>query len=303
MFKNLIVFSSGNLQHIADSDLGGLLVEKPLLAPGGAQLSTSGWVPPRDSGAQIFHRVGSHILMACGCEERILPAAAVKRELAIIVKNFEDTNGYKPGSKQRREMKDDLMASMLPRSFIKASKTLIWLNVDSGLICVAATSEKAAEPAISLLRDTFDVTVSLPTLALSPSQAMTNWLINEGVPNSLLTIDDAVDLVSVGASKSQAKFSHHEVLSPEVLVHPTKKGKVVKSMGLTFNDECSFVLNDAFAFKKLALLDVQDDTDHDPEEDADAAFEATFLLESAIYSRAVIAVIKALGGEVLENQS
>lgn len=107
--------------------------------------------------------------------ERLLPAKVVRQAVEAKIREIEKDQDRKVYSKERNQIKDEIVISMLPRAFQTSSRI-------NALICypyifVEATSSKKAEELLSLLREALG---SLPvrpvTAKMSPVTMMTEWV-------------------------------------------------------------------------------------------------------------------------------
>src|SRR5690606_41935145 len=95
----------------------------------------------------LSDRVGNAIWLAVGSENKILPGSVVNELLAQKVAEIEEKEGRKLGGKARKRLKDDLLHELLPRAFVKTSRTDALLDLEHGFLAVDASSRKTAEMA------------------------------------------------------------------------------------------------------------------------------------------------------------
>src|SRR3546814_3761470 len=78
-------------------------------------------------------------------EDKILPAAVVNDLLGKKLAEMEQREGRKPGGRARKRLKEDLVHELLPRAFVKPSRTDAVLDLEHGLCIVDSSSRKSAE--------------------------------------------------------------------------------------------------------------------------------------------------------------
>src|SRR3546814_11544582 len=125
------------------------------------------------------------MLIALGVEQKLLPSSVVQQAVDERASELEQRQGFKPGRKQLRDLKDQVTAELMPRAFAKRRSTRAWIDPVSGWIVVAAASPSRAEELLEVLRDEVDgLSLELPELAQSPATAMTAWLAGGDAPGT-----------------------------------------------------------------------------------------------------------------------
>src|SRR5579864_1344209 len=79
-----------------------------------------GWVSPVDEdGAPLAQAINGRIMICLQVEEKILPAIVIRQELAKKIKEIESTENRKVRQKEKYDIKDFIISTLLPRSFSK----------------------------------------------------------------------------------------------------------------------------------------------------------------------------------------
>ncbi|MBP8742140.1 MAG: recombination-associated protein RdgC, partial [Pseudoxanthomonas sp.] len=121
-FRNLTFFRFPTTHDF--SRLDELLPEAALKPVGPLELSSRGFISPFGRGEDLLsHRIGDAIWLAVGGEDKILPGSVVNDLLAQKVAELEEREGRKLGGRARKRLKDDLLHELLPRAFVKSSRT------------------------------------------------------------------------------------------------------------------------------------------------------------------------------------
>src|SRR3546814_1853223 len=81
---------------------------------------------------------------------------------------MEQREGRKPGGRARKRLKEDLVHELLPRAFVKPSRTDAVLDLEHGLCIVDSSSRKSAEGVVSEIRNALG---SFPALPLNAEVA------------------------------------------------------------------------------------------------------------------------------------
>lgn len=297
-FRNLIAFHLDSDLATKANDIGGKLEAKPFIAPGSQDLFSQGWVAPASHMPDLFACVSQGaVLVAIRTDEKILPAAVVRREADERIKKIEAEEGRKVGRREVREMRDRVDEEMLPKAFTKSSIQRAIIDLREGFVFVEASNSSKSENLLSLLRETLG---SLPTRLIdtktSPQSAMTLWL-EYGTPECF-ALDAACELKFPGEGGAVAKFNRQALETDEVRNH-LATGKLVTMLGLVWHDRLAFKLTDTFQIKSLEMLDVlQEEIEQADVADQAALFDSTLAIMIGELRELVPGLIAALGGEV-----
>ncbi len=150
-FKNLIVF-----RVPAPWDLSAEALDEQLqrlaFSPGSSIEETSiGWVPPREGDPALVYAIDRQMLIVLRQEKKLLPAKVIAQVLRQRVDRIEEEEGFKPGRKRMKELKEQVRDELLPRAFSLANDTRVWIDPVHGWLVVDAGSAGKAEEALSLL--------------------------------------------------------------------------------------------------------------------------------------------------------
>ncbi|MFA7318937.1 MAG: recombination-associated protein RdgC, partial [Sulfuricella sp.] len=144
---------------------------------GNMDMQSRGWLAPRGEGGALVHALKSQMLIALGVEQKLLPSAIINQYAQERAEEIEEQQGYKPGRKQLREIRERVAEELLPRAFARRRKTYAWIDPLGGwLVIDAASPAKADELVETLLKCSPDITPALVRTQLSPMSAMTGWL-------------------------------------------------------------------------------------------------------------------------------
>lgn len=291
-FKNLIVY---RLKHweIAPERLEEELAKHALQSCSGLEMQTRGWVSPKADGGPLVHTLGQQMLICLGTEKKLLPSTVVNQFAKARAADIEEQQGYKPGRKQLKQIKEDVTDELLPRAFAIRRKTLAWIDpVGRWLVIDAASLAKADEVTETLIKQLEGIAFSLVRSEMSPVVAMTDWL--SGDAPGGFTIDRDCELRATGEEKATVRYVRHALESEEIGRH-IQAGKEVTRLAMTWNDRISFVLHDNLQLKRLAPLDVL--KEHEDYDGADDLFDTDFALMTGELQRLLPDTLDALGGE------
>lgn len=255
-----------------------------------------GWVPPRGEPGELVYVSQQQLLAALGVEQKLLPAGVVRQYAQARLDELAARQGYKPGRKQAREMREQVEAEMLPRAFVKRSLIYVWIDPVGRWLAVDAASSTRADDVLGHLKQTLDdLPLSLPRTVVSPGAAMTRW-VAAGESPAGFTLDRDCELKSPVEERAMVRYVRHDLDNDDVR-HHVAAGKTVTRLGLTWRDRVSFVLNEQLQLKRVSFLDlVKEDAERQAESEADL-FAANFALMCGELAPLLGDLMAALGGE------
>ena len=141
-FRNLTLFRFPTTLDLAALDER--LAEVPLKPVGPQEMSSRGFIAPFGPQSEtLTHRVEDALWLTVGGEDRLLPSVVVNDLLARKLADIEASQGRKPGGRARKQMKEDLVHELLPRAFVRPTRTDAMLDLGNGL-CIVDTSAARA---------------------------------------------------------------------------------------------------------------------------------------------------------------
>jgi len=210
------------------------------------QMEASGFqiVPGTD---KYLHIGDDFMVMQYVEEKRILPGSVVNDFLKERKEEFESREGYPPGRAVTRQLKDDVIAALLPKAFTKRDTVTIMVIPSQALLLVFGTP-KLADNATACLRDAIG---SLPIETVTPKMnmglTMSNWLSQHEEPGAFMFGTSAVLI-----DKDEAKISiaNQDLLTDEVKTI-IDAGKQVFVVEMNYEPAITFKLNDKFQLLSL----------------------------------------------------
>lgn len=254
-FRNLTLFAFPASLREALVDIDEALARNPLKPVGPLEMASRGFVSPfgREE-ATMSHRVNDGVWVTLGGEDKILPGAVVNEAVAKKAAEIEEAEGRKLGGRARKRLKEEILHDLLPRAFVRPSRTSCHLDLQHGLVAVDTSSRKAAEGLLSELREGMGSFPAVPVNAeVAPRSVLTGWLAGEPLPEGLVLGDECElrDPVDKGAV---VKASRQELGAEEIGKH-LEAGKQCTKLALILEDHLSFVMGDDLVVRKLKFLD------------------------------------------------
>lgn len=252
----------------------------------------------QDAGGDLVYSQDDCWLICLQDEKRLLPASVVKDKVAELANKYQRSNGVPPGRKQLKELKEQALEMLIPKAFLKRSKTFVWIDLAGGFIGIDASSRSSADHVIECLRVCLDEFPLAPiNTKQSPMSCMTELLLgNESTGK--FTVDRECELRN--EEKASVAYKKH-LLSDEAAEQirgHLSEGKFPIKLAMTWSDRISFVLTDRLEIKRLQFIVPEESKDSAQDaEDAYAQRESDFALMSGEFSRFLPDVIDLLGGE------
>lgn len=292
-FKNLLVYRLNEWPATPDT-LEEKLSQHPLQSCSGLEMQSRGWVSPKADGEPLVHTLGQQMLIALGTEKKLLPTTVINQFAKSRATEVEEQQGYKPGRKQMKEIKENITDELLPRAFAIRRKTCAWIDPDNKLLVIDAANLGKADELVEMLVKSVDgISFGLIKSNMSPSAAMTAWLAGEEFPAGF-TIDRDCELRGTGDERATVRYVRHALEVDEINKH-IKSGKEVTKLAMTWNDRISFVLHENLQLKRLAPLDIL--KDQADVSDLDDAFDTDFAMMIGELRKLLPDLVAALGGE------
>ena len=293
-FKNAMIYRLTKSLDWSEKTLSDALENNQYHSCNQSEMSKFGWSTPLKGSELLYFTVGKQILLLAQKEEKILPAHVIKRELDVRVEKLEQAENRKLKKVEKQTLKDDVVATLLPRAFSKYQQTALWIDAENNLIYVDAASAKRAEDALALLRKSLGSLPVVPlTFANEPSLVMQEWVAKESIPQWLVSLEEAElrDANNGVIRCKQQALDSDEILS---LVN----SKYVTKLALEWEEHLSFVLNEDCSLKRLKFADqIREKNDDILKEDYAQRFDADFVLMTGILSKLTENLLHDFGGK------
>ncbi|UNK48369.1 recombination-associated protein RdgC [Lysobacter sp. S4-A87] len=283
-FRNLTLFRFPTTTKLDELNTGlGECLLKPV---GPLELSSRGFISPFGRGGdELSHTRGDATWLAVGGEDKILPGSVVNDMLAKKLAEIEQKEGRKPGGRTRKRIKDELITDLLPRAFVKPSRTDALIDLGHGVVAVDTSSRKSGENVVSEIRRALGSFPALPLNAeIAPRTVLTGWVAGEEMPEGL-SLGDECELRDPIDQGAVVKVQRMELQSDEIAKH-LESGKQVTRLALTLDDHVSFVLGEDLVVRKFKLLDgAVDELESTERDDLRAELDARFVLMAGEFKR------------------
>lgn len=303
MFKNALFYRIDHWEQPPHTDIEARLAGARFVACGATQPESHGFVEPRgqkDGNHQgaLLESVGGQLILQLCSETKGVPSGVVQDQLEVRLKDIEKHTGRRPKGKMVKELKEEIVHSLLPRAFPKRGNTLIWIDLKARRVVISATSAKKADRVLTQLTELLGGGLRLTPLQteLSPATAMSTWLSEQQAPAGF-SIDRECELKQPDSEKAAVRYARHTLDIAEVGQH-IQQGKLPTQLAMTWSNRVSFVLTEALAVRKIKLLDVVlENSKGAADGKDDGGFDADVALTTGELRRLLPDLIEALGGE------
>lgn len=294
-FKNLRVFRLAPSWSTSVDALEAAL-EKQAFQPGGSQeMQSLGWVPPREGGG-LVHAVNGQLLLSLRAEKKLLPTTVINQVARAKAQDMEEQQGYKPGRKQMKEIKEQVTEELLPKAFSIYRDTRVWIDTRQHWLVIDAAAAAKSDEVLGMLAKAIE---PFPVLQLhvetSPASAMTDWLVSDEPPAGF-SVDQDTELRSTSESRAAVRYVRQSIEIDDVRKH-VQAGKQCTRLALTWADRVSFVLTEGLDIKRVTPLDVLKENHDSSAQNEVEQFDSDMALMTGELTKLIEGLVEALGGE------
>ena len=240
-----------------------------MLFRSGLDVSRTGWVQALESNASgLLHSHADQHLLCARTQTRLLPASAIREAMDDRIAQQEAKESRKLGRRERNELKDEIVQTLLPRALTRSQLTRALLIESRGLILIDARTAARAEDLLNLLRETLGTLAVKPLVpARNPVEIMTDWLAGARLPPRF-ALGQHCDLRDPLHQANVVRCRAQDLSTAEVRNH-LEAGKTVAGLGLQWSDRMQFVLSEDLSVSGIKYLDVRErDAGYEVEDEA-----------------------------------
>ena len=292
-FKNIQAYRLPQNWTMTADALADALAPQKFTDAASMDMVSQGWAPPRGADQPLVHAVGGQFLLQLKTEKKLLPSSVINQFTKNRAAEMEEAQGFPPGKKAMRELKERVTDELLPRALPLATTTDVWIDPVNGWLVVDAASPAKADEVVKLLLKSVD---KLPLESLrvqrSPVGTMTEWVQADDAPAGF-TVDMDATLKATGESKATVQWKRHTLEADDIRRH-IAAGKQCTRLAMTWSDKISFVLDESLAIKSVKPLEILKEgaTRND-----DERFDSDFALMTGELAKMLADLVEVLGGE------
>ena len=138
MIKNAFVYRVRGATELGSAALIEALSTNNFAPCAPTQEKSVGWVAPRETNGALVESIDSQWIAELAIETKSVPKSEIDKFVAAAVDRIEQETGRKPGKKERRELKEEALVSLLPNAFAKRKDIPVWIDPTAGMLVVGA---------------------------------------------------------------------------------------------------------------------------------------------------------------------
>lgn len=293
MFRNLRLYRLHSPWPDSEAALSAQLEQAAFQPCGPYSERSSGWEAPAGEGVELLcRRVAGADLLRLRSQVRLLPAAAVNEALEERVAEFTKRVQRAPGRREKRQLKDEVHAELMPRALVKSERVKGFCLIAEELIAIDTASEAQAERFLDKLRAALGSLKVTPLKFRQPfAQLINRVFLGDGPP--VFRPGRECRMQDPAAGAAVVSFQDIDLTDDDVQRH-VRNGLKLTRLGLVFDELLTCVIDQDGVVRKLRLQGM--DEAEDSEEDPLARLDAEFALLTGATRRLIEALKKALGG-------
>ncbi len=294
-FKNLRIYRLTQKIDLSTDTLEEALQKQAYQPCGSLDFSRYGWVPPLGKDSELLtHSCNGQIMICARKQEKIIPPAAINEIVEEKAIELETEHARSIYRKERLNLKDDAIHSILPRALTRSSLTYAYFNPKQKLLIIDAASSNKAEEFLEHLRASLGLLPILPLSLLGDvAEIITRWVKKSTVQG--FELDDECELRNPRESKNIVRCKNQELESDEIMGH-IKAGKRVIQLGLNWKEAIQFLLTEDFVIKRLKFADIVQQQAQGDAEDKATQFDQDFAIMSLQIEQFLQELVEAFGG-------
>ncbi|MFT5162855.1 MAG: recombination associated protein RdgC [Alteromonadaceae bacterium] len=295
-FSNIYFFKFTQPFETSQEELEKSLDELKFTPCGTLDLSKFGWTSALGNNTSGYtHEANGNIYLRAKKEEKILPASVIKDLLEEKVANIEKAESRPVKKKEKEQIKEDIIHSLLPQAFTKSSYVSGYIDTNNQLLLINVSSKNKADDFMSLLRK------AIGTLPVEPVRKdgtiellLTHWLKDQALPDQF-SLEMEAELKSPEEDGAVVKVKQQDLTADEITRH-METGKQVTKLALLWQERVSFIIQDDISIKRVKFGElIKEQNDDIPSDDKLAKMDADFTLMAAEFGELIPYIIKEVG--------
>jgi recombination associated protein RdgC len=254
-----------------------------------AMASGSGFVKMEVSGDYVAPFHGGYAF-ALRYDEKVVPGSVVKDELAKWVERFKEREGYTPGRKEQRGMREQVVASLNAVALVRSKTVVCYYRPAEQLLIVPTISRKLKDTIMGQLVRAVESMKSTTIHVSTAKGSLTARLVSHMADTSEAFENfDVGDRVVIVGPNGKSSFDMTDLTdAADGINEAFTAGGQVSEIGLLFSG-VDFRLTQDFLLKGVVFTD-DGQEQLDLEEDHAAQFEHEAGVQTLLVSRIVTAL-------------
>ncbi len=289
IFKNAKIYTLTQPLTLTSEMLEKALGEHEFRHCGAQDLATMGFA--RCIGGLFAHVAQGMFTIRIQKEEKLLPSSVINAKLEEAVERVEMETGAPVGKKAKSDLKQEIVAKLLPQAFTDRKSTYGTIIPESNLVIVHASSDSQAEAWLAMVRKAIGSLPVVPFARRSIQSELTHW-VTDTTPDTINLLEEA-ELKATDDTGGLVRVKNQELDSTEVAAH-LDAGKLIQKVAFEYDEAFTATLCEDGSIKRIKLADrVLEENDDIPKDQAEARFDADVYL----YVSTLLGFIKLIDAE------
>lgn len=260
---------------------------------------SAGWIAPdKDQPDLLAHDVNGEHLACLQIETRRVPAQAIADHVEAAAQRIERDTGRKPGSKARKQLKEDARLALLPRTFPARKRINVWLSSKLGMLVIGSTSAQDCDTVLtSLVRSLGapeDSGISIQPLQTDmQSDVWMTHAVQIGSAGRLHLIDTLCEMRDTDPLGESQSVTYKKVLTESDDLRDRASRLTVTRLSLCFRNRVDLTLTDRLQLRNVELIG---EPPADAHQRADTGYGVDAFLWTAELTPALQALLDELNG-------
>ena len=274
MFRNVRFYRIEGRWPETEEELSTQLTDAIFKPCGPLSERSTGFEPiSGEHGTALCRRLNGADLIRLRSQSRILPAAAVNEALDERVVEFRARTGEEPSRRQKRQLKEDLHAELLPQALLRSERINGFFLLSEKLLGIDAGTESKAERFIEKLRIAFDSIDVIPLDFEEPVAKLLHRIFLGTGPKHFILGEECVMQIP-GDDRASVRWTAIDLTDHLIRKHVTE-GLNIDRLAIEYDAIMSCVIDRKNVFSKIRIVgaDVEEDVaDEHPLTRLDAEF-------------------------------
>lgn len=299
LFKNLRTYRLPADFKIDVQELEAALSSRRARPCTNQELSHIGFAPPVGKGDQapLVHPCNDVLLIRVQTDSVVLPSSVVKDLLSEKVAEIEEAQARKVYKRERDQLKDELILSLLPRAFHTSKSSHVLIDTTTNLVYCDSSTANNAEDMLSIIREVLGSFPVRPIRTKLPAAVtLTTWVQDSTTPDGYQLQSDC-NLVDTDKDGGAIRAKNHDLSDPSLL-QMIADGKQVSAIRVGYREQLTYMLDANLAIKGIKYEDMFSESVADQAgEDKDAIFDSNLTVMSLTFREMLPDLMSQLGGE------
>lgn len=252
-FKSIRLYRFTDYEQTANitlEALNNLLSRKPFTPCTAMQQRSFGFVRPRDSDGYAVNVAGRLLVQAC-IESKIIPAKAVNLQLQKKIAEVKANEDRAVGRKERQQMKEDIIAAILPTALTEQSVVNAWFDTERGWLAIGARSKTLADEFTAHLREAIGTLPVVPVANdTNCSVNLTWWLMGPAEAKPNFELQSPVRL-AMKLDKSVRSDHRNLMIEDPIIQSGLNDGMQLMRVGINQNGSMQAVIDDDLVLSSI----------------------------------------------------